>query len=421
MTGLWASENEKTPFIDVTSSGDDKGLIVTEQFSVGTPASPKESVFGAGDSYPVGTELTGPDATPAAGSAWHCTIANTTGQSVVSATDITSTLASDSGSSIGLFGSTSAGNYLLIGSDFRFAGLKAKVATAGSVEPTGVQGEFLPGESEAWLAASFMVSQADWPYEQRANNIATEIGSEQWHFGFNPLVDRNTWEKATLNINGTDYTKYWARFRVVSDIVTDPVIEQLKLHTDRFEINADGSTEYYGLGVYPKTLLAGIGHLIENSGITPSNQSVTYDTGAVTAAYKNNKFTFNKLDTGILVQNIVDGVHTGVPLVLSISYYVNSANTGAIEWETDVYEIADGFVYDGTAVPRNYNVIDTVASPSNQVRRTANILIPIDNLTYDDAILIVIKRDATSGNSDDTLEADCVATNIRLTGYFWRP
>ncbi|MHC4648979.1 MAG: hypothetical protein ACYTBJ_26290, partial [Planctomycetota bacterium] len=38
----------------------------------------------------------------------------------------------------------------------------------------------------------------------------------------------------------------WIRFRVATAITTAPIFEQFKLHTNRFEINADGWHEYFG-------------------------------------------------------------------------------------------------------------------------------------------------------------------------------
>ena len=411
-----------TPFFNVVGSGDDKGLIVTEQFSVGTPCGPKEAAFGSGDSYPVGTECVSPDDTPEAGSAWHCSLSNTIEQTITSATDITNTLASDTGSTIGFFNETTTGNYLLIGSVHKFAGLKVKINTAGVIEADNIQGEFLSEDGVDWTPTNLMVTQADYPYEQRAN-IPASIGgeSEQWHFGFNPLVDRNTWQQSTLNINGEDYTKYWGRIRITSDITTDAIVEQVKLHTDRTEINADGTVEKYGLAVYPRTLIFGVDKLINNSARSPSNQNVTYDAGVVIANYTDNQFNNGTIDSGLLIQNIVSGIHTGVPLILSISFYVEGTTIGNVEWEADVYEIKDEFVYDGTAIPKTYSNIAQITTPSNLVRKTTNILIDISHLTYNDAILINIKRDATSGNPDDTLADDCVITNVRLTGYFWKP
>ena len=78
----YLGEGTATPFIEVVGTGDDKGLVCTEQWAVGKPSNPKESVFGGGDSYGVGLEDTTPEGTPKAGSAWHCNTANTIGDTI---------------------------------------------------------------------------------------------------------------------------------------------------------------------------------------------------------------------------------------------------------------------------------------------------------------------------------------------------
>ena len=97
----YLAEGTLLPYVEVVQDGDDKGLIFTQQVSVGTPEFPKESIFGEGDSYGVGKEDTTPDGEPAVGSAWHCDIATTTNMTITGATDITTILTSDAGSTTG--------------------------------------------------------------------------------------------------------------------------------------------------------------------------------------------------------------------------------------------------------------------------------------------------------------------------------
>ena len=413
-----------TPYIQVVPISDDKGLIFTEQISVGSPSNPKESVFGGGDSYGVGLEDTTSDGTPVAGSAWHCTIANTTGTTIVSATDITEILASDSGSTTGLFGGETVGNYILVGSEYPYNGIKVKIDTIGIIEPENVFAESLLNDTPVWLDTKFMATKADYPLTQRGWTLASVVGSEHWRFGFDPTGPLPpTWDKVTLNINGTDYTKYWSRFRIGTEITTDPIIEQIKLHTSRLEINSDGNLELFDLARRRKTLLSGVGHLIENNVDSASDQTVIYDSttdNECIVKYKTNRFADNALDTAILIQNIETGIDTSIPLVLDLSYYVNTTNTGDIEWGVDLYNAQDGFIYDGSATPHSYIEIDTISSNSYRKRRTLSIKIPVHQLTDEDTIVIKLKRDARTANTNDTLSGDVVLTNIRLTGYFWK-
>lgn len=395
-------------FLRVTSSGDDAGIISLTQFSVGLPGNGKELVAGEGDSVP-------PDI------AFHFDYANLSGSIITGATDITAEVVSDSGSSFNLFGGIAAGKVLLVGFSYPFGGVKAKITTAGVIEPDNVIGEYLMSGT-TWVYAPYMVTDADFPYDQRGNAIASiDSISEQWRFGFDPDFLPTPWSKTTLTINGTDYTYYWGLFRTISAITQDAVLEQLKVHTNRFEINADGNTEYFGRSRYPKTLIAGLDRVIANTLSNPANTSVVYQTGSVAANYQENTFANNAEDGFLLVQNIVDGLDTSIPLKVDVSWYVDGSNTGDVDVQLDVFHVADGFIYDGSATPTSYSDIKTISVDSNLVRQTTSIKFLVNTLTSKDAILLYVHRDASAGNTNDTLEANIIITNVRLTGYFWRP
>jgi len=416
----YAGEGTATPYIDVVNVGDDKGLIFTEQISVGSPDSPKESVFGEGDSYGVGLEDATPDGTPKVGSAWHLDQTNVSGMTITGATDITEELSSDSGSTTGLFGGSAVGKTILIGSDYKYGGAKAKMDTLGTVEPNNVTAEYLAA-TNTWVNAPYMATDSGFPYTQKGHHIAScSSCSEQWRFGFNPLDLPTTWAKVALTINGTVYTKYWAWFRFTTEITLDPIMEQIKLHTNRYEINAEGVTEYFGRSRYPKTLLFGLHNTVPNANNDPANENVDYGTN-FRAKYLDNEFANGTTDGFGIVQNIEEGLDTSIPLQLTVSYYVKGTNTGDVEFNAEVFSVEDGFIYDGNATPDEYSVIDTISTDSNEVRRSATMLIPINKLTPKDAIVVSLYRDATSGNTNDTLASNIVMTNVVLTGYSWRP
>ena len=410
-------EGTATPYIDVVNVGDDKGLICTEQWSVGSPGSPKESVFGEGDSYGVGLENTTPDGTPVAGSAWHCDTANTTGLVITSATDVTTELSSDTGSTTGLFGGTTAGKYLLVGSDYRFHGIKAKIDTLGVVEPANVQGQYL-NPSEAWVNVPVMVTDANFPYTQKANKIATcSSCSEQWRFGFNPLTFPASWEQETLTINGVEYTKYWSRYLIETAITTDPTMEQIKLHTNRFEINADGATEYFGRSRYAKTILI---EKHTNALKNPSNDNLQVGVG-ITEIRTDNEFVNGASDGFILSGIVPEGLDSSIPLQVIIDWFPLTDNAGDVELEFETVAATDGFVYDGTTVPNAATpVITSVSGQDNELQRST-FLVDGSGALPGDKIYGSLFRDASSGNTDDTLVGNIAITGYQVIGYFWRP
>jgi len=389
--------------VEITDSGDDRGVhIFGGELSVGTPGDPRESTFGGGDSYPVPI-------------AYHCTIANTTGTTITGASNVTIPLSSEGGSSVGLFGGTTAGNYILVGSDYPFLGVKAKIIDGGTVEPENIR-------LESWIAdgvfnpVRYMAAYSNYPHTQYANNIGLN-DNEQWRFGFDPTV-ASSWMPVTLNINGVDQTKYWGRFVVETDITADMDVEQLKLHTSRAELNATGTLEFFGLARYPKTLQAGLQILTPNSLVDPSNENVQYGSGT-TAKYVDNELQNNRDDGFLIIQGIQNGLDTGIPLLLSLSYYVKGTSTGDIAFDVDVYQVGDGFVYDGSATPETYSIVDTISSDSDEVRRSVVFQLDSEKVKPGEAIVVSLRRNANT-NPLDTLNASVVMTYASLTGWFWR-
>lgn len=388
--------------------GDDKGVALTGgQFSVGDRYNGKESCFGEGDSYPVPQ-------------AYHCTSADTTGLTIVNAVDVTQTLKTDEGSATGLFGGITAGDYLLVKSDIPYAGIKNKYTVLEDVEPTSIVAEYLFDDTPTWTVAPFMATNADKPYDSTAHHIAQNT-KEHIRFGFNPLDRQDLiWEEATLNINGLDETGYWGRFRILTDIVADPQVEQIKLHTSRTEINKEGTFEFFGEARYRKTVQSGLGAIIPNSLADPADQSVQYGAN-FSAKFKDNRFADGARDGFGLVQSIEAGTDTSIPMILTVSYYVDGTATGDIDFSVEVFQVADGFVYDGNNIPSTYTDIETVITPSDQIRRTATLLIDQNDLVPGEtAVLVSIYRDASGGNPNDTLGEDVVITNTSLVSYFWK-
>ncbi len=387
----------------ITDSGDDRGVhVVGGELEVGTAGDPRESVFGGGDSYPVPV-------------AFHCDTGSTSGLTITGATNVTAALQSDSGSSTGLLGGTTAGKYLLVGSDYQFQGVKVKAVNSGDIEVDNLRLESWIGDG-VYNPVKLMASNANYPHNQYAHDIGTNL-NEQWRFGFDPTSPSN-WVPVTLNINGSNITKYWGRYVIESSIATDMTVEQLKCHTSRTELNATGTLEFFGLARYPKTLQAGLQVATPNKLIDPADEDVAYGDGT-TAKYKDNEFEANKDDGFLVIQGIENGLDTSIPLQLNLSYYVKGSETGNIVFDFDVYQVGDGFVYDGTAIPDQYSVTDTVSSDSNLVRRSASVQINAEHVKPGEALTISVKRKGAT-NPLDTVDDNIVITYVSLTGHFWR-
>jgi hypothetical protein len=392
-------------YMTINEIGDDRGVVVNDKLEVGKPGAGNELVVGEGDSYPVQY-------------AWQFDFADMTGNTIVNATDVSSQLGSEDSSAIGLFNGTTSGKVLLVGSEYPFGGIKAKINTAGTIEPANVIAEFL-SFGTTWFNAPFMVTDANWPFDRKGENLASTSGFEQWRFGFDPEFLPSPWAAVTLNINGTDYTYRWALIRTTGNITSDPLIEQFKLHTNRWECNREGVTEYFGRARYPKTLKEGIKDVINNTSSSPVNENVQYASG-VTAQYPDNEFANGAVDSFIITQNLVKGLDTSIPLLLDFSFYPKGSSGGDVEMVAEVINVEDGFVYDGNAATTDYTTVVTVSAGQNLTRNSGRIKIPI-NMLVDGGVVINLKRDASGGNPTDTLPHNIVITNVTLIGYFWKP
>lgn len=383
-------------FIKETVSGDDAGIVVVEQLSVGTWDAPKESVFGQGDST---TDTMRVFQTP----------------DDTNFTDITNTASSDTGSTFALFNGTTTGNYTYIGSDFKFSGLKAKINTNGLVEADNVTVEFWDGTQ--WQVVKTMVTSANPPLLSYGNMVAQNGNmSEQWRFNFDPYGQFPEW--MTNSVNGV--TKYWVRYGLIGTISTDPILEQFKLHTSRFEINATGETEYFGYARYKKELISGINILLNNNNQSPANEIISYSPD-VSINQADNEFIGNAIDSRCFVLNNNEGIDTSIPVEVIVSYYVKGTGIGDFELSLSKIDVLDDFVYDGTAVETGEVLkVDSITTPTNLVRRSMTLYLDISDGDPKSGYLVILRRDASAANSNDTLANNIVLTHLVVNGYFWK-
>jgi len=405
------------PYMEIINDTDDEGTIFTKQVSIGKPMLGEEFVVGEGDSYGVGKEDTSPLGTPKVGSAWHYDIANETGLVITSATDDTNILSSDSGSTTGLLGGITTGKILLIGSDYKIPGLKIKTTILGDIESDNVVTEFLQ-TSSSWESMYFMTRDADYPYQQRGNLLGSVVGSEHCNFGHDPLDTLPiTWDKVTLNINGIDYTKYWIRIRITSDISTDSRIEQIKINPNKTEIGADGVIEHHGRARTSRDIINGLKNTIPNKDILPDDENILISTGT-TMELKDNEFKVGVEDGFIIPINIREGMDTSIPLVLEVTGYPKGNTAGTIKLGLNYTLITKDFVYDGNAPFVHLEGTDTFQSGNNLARRDVKFSIPIDKLSSGDQIVLSLYRMGT--DPEDTFVSNVVISNLRVYGYFWK-
>ncbi len=405
---MWEKVKAFFDFIEVAESGDDKGVqVIDGQLSVGAQGNGYESVFGEGDSVPVEIAI-------------HYNVSDQTGTTITGATDITAILQSDSGSTVSMFESNVAGEVIMIGSTTPFGGVKTKWSSLGDLEPDRVIGEYF-NNVDTWLENTYSVTGANFPYTQHTWNIASEL-NEQLRFGLSLVNPNLDFEARTLNINGVDQTYYWTRIRLTTPVTTLPVLEQVKSHTNRTEINSDGVVEFFGLA-------RGIKHIevIEtaNAASDPTNENVTYFTGGLNSGVSklvDNEFASNALDSKCYLIKIDDSTDTSTPILLSIPFYVKGIGTGDIEFTGEIVQVTSDFVYDALPNPdASADLIYPIITPQDRERQILQLEIPVNKVDpTTGGVIVVISRDARGSNPNDTLPSNVVLTGSTADGRRWR-
>jgi len=208
---------------------DDEGFNIIGELHNGLPEAGSEAVFGEGDSYTRGMLVY----TESAGGAF---------------TDVSIEARSASGSTF-TFPGIAADNAIYLASSLNNAsdvlehyGIKAKVDTAAVLGAGEIIIEYWNGA--AWTEINGMEVDSTNQYFPHAKNYFQDTGSH--HIRYNCCLVTDSWIKndPITPAIGTDY--YWIRLRIKTGVTSVPIFQQFKLHTNRFEINADGWVEYFG-------------------------------------------------------------------------------------------------------------------------------------------------------------------------------
>lgn len=387
-------------FIDLKE--DDEGLNVIGELHVGTPEAPAELVSGGGESYTRG--MLAYTFNPV-GAVW---------------TDVSTAARSASGSTF-TFPAIAQNNAIYVasslmdGGDFlQHYGIKISIATAVALNGGEIVVEYWNGG--AWVAINHMSTLANSPYTQYAKGIFERIGSEQIRY---PVAFLAAWAKNDPMTLGTNY--FWIRYRIATAVTTVPIFQQFKLHTNRFEVNADGVSEYFGAGRYPRDLPVNIAMSQPVTGAAPGNAAIAFS-ATTTLTLNRNQFNNNSLDAyGILV-TIPVGLDTSMPLALEDIWYADTVAAGDVELRAYIAQLEIGDLWDGTAAEVLTSVVETVGAGTRWVSRLTSFSLDISELVPGELIVLKVERDARVGNDPpDTLAGNIVHGSLRAFGTFWRP
>lgn len=309
-------DNVKLAFNNIKEA--DESFAIIQELQVGTAEKGYESVMGEGDSYTRGMLVYTYD-----------------GASFV---DVSAEAQSASGSTF-TFPNTSVDTAIYVASSLNNSldklthyGIKTNVNTA-IVRGTGdVIAEYWTGS--VWLQLDTMEVDSGGNYYPHGDVIFQDLGSHQVRYSCDLVTD--SWTKNDPVTVGTDY--YWVRYRISSAITTAPIFEQFKLHTNRFEVNADGFLEYFGTARPVGTLPWSIDNAKAWSS-SPSDQDLyvynsptgeDYDIGM---GRLENSFAANAIDKISICMAIPEDLDTSCPIKITVHWMGTSATAGNIAWK----------------------------------------------------------------------------------------
>lgn len=398
-----------------------ESFTVVGELHVGTPERPHESVFGEGDSYTNGMMV------------------YTYDTSVY--TDVSASARSLSGSTFTLPG-IAADNAIYISSDrkdkfgnfVKFLGYKLETDVTSLSPGTGeVIHEYWNGGS--WAKLNTMCVHADLLYRYNSDCFLRPGSSE--HMRFDEAIT-DDWVVNDPPATGTN--RYWVRIRVKTAIVTTPVFEQFKIHSNRTEINGDGTMSFHGKArelrtfiVSPETIFFARGN---NS---PDNRAFTVGAGNISwmddrsqAAFTGLGATMEELTGSIALPK---GIDSSSSLIARIYWSKTNSDTGDVEWKLDYLvdhvkniKVADGSNIapaprvNGESLTANTGVTVQTTATGDGISKNVPIMSEFGKLDIDDSyegdtIFLRLYRDPV--DVDDTYRADAQMLGFELSGVFW--
>jgi len=335
--------------LDITDG--DEGLNVLGELHVGTPETPTESVFGGGDSYTRG-------------------ILVYTEDSVGTFVDVTTEAVTASGSTF-TFPGVTTGNSVYVASTLisntevvPHYGIKTSLVSAAVMDGGDIITEYYNGVD--WVEVNAMESESTGKYEPHANNLFQHAGSHQ--IRYDSEMANDSWTTSDLPNYGTPL--YWTRFRISSTITTSPVIEQIKVHTSRFEINGDGWVEYFGKA-RPIAKLPWEVQVFEKATGTDVKDQDLYLSKTIDNGGKKNRFVSNQGDPNKAQRigfktTLPFDMDTSSPVDFQWSIVSDDTDGGTIDWI-----IRWGFNSDGDSVYTTSGSAPTTAPNQKEINYSA--------------------------------------------------
>jgi len=331
----------------IDTKEDDEGINIIGELHVGVPERGSESTLGEGDSYTRGM-----------------LVYTETDSNVF--VDISVNARTASGSTF-TFTDKILDNSIYIGSSLESGidklvhyGFKSKVMTPAIYGAGNIVIEYWNGSS--WIEVNGMEVDSGVEYFPHAKNYFQEAGGK--HIRYSQELVQDSWTKNDPMSIGTDY--YWVRLRITADLTTAPIFEQFKLHTNRFEINADGWIEYFGKA-RPIAKLPWEVQVFEKATGTDVKDQDLYLSKTIDNGGKKNKFLYDETDPNKVQRigfktTLPFDMDTSTPVDFQWSVVSDTTDGGTIDWI-----IRWGFNSDGDSVYTTSAAAPTTAPNEQEI------------------------------------------------------
>jgi len=163
-------------------------------------------------------------------------------------------------------------------------------------------------------------------YYPHAKNYLEMVSSHQTRYSHQ--LAKDNWTANDPMSLGTNY--YWIRLRIASPITTAPIIEQFKLHTNRFEVNNDGWLEYFGKA-RPIGRLGWEFGVLEKAGGAGDDRDL-YLGDELDVGMKKNRFDNGKIARVGFNTVLPMDLDTSSPITFSWNIIAEGTGTADVDW-----------------------------------------------------------------------------------------
>jgi len=389
-----------------------------KEVHVGTPEYPREFIVGEGGS--IGRDTLVYTYNPISGF-----------------TDVSHIVATDSttATTIG-FPTNTVDNAVYFSSDiitkdgdyYKFSGLRGGLTYLGAKGTGNYQYEYWNGSD--WIQFNRMITNRNSPYQSYGQDLLLYQGDlpNIFQFRFDSSIF-DDWTKNDPISSGTN--RYWMRVRIISEIDASWELYNVKLHTNRTEINGDGFVEYFGNARPVRKLNLGVNSFSPAIN-SPNDQNLYYSEGLY-AGRVENLFVANKTDSIGYMGFLPYDIDTSSELVLKIKYVVSDSSAGflksklywgVINGNEDIFFSKQSAPISGITELTSEGLVPISANTQNKVKNFT-----IDGIKIPDAIsqkqdgttdLIVFTLYRVGDSSEDTYSGSAAILDIGVYYKAWR-